>query len=305
MYLSTKEMSQKWGISDRRVRILCDEGKIKGAFKDGKSWRIPEDAQKPMDNRLKISDNIPKEFESIFTRIENKKAELNKRRPLTKGEVDRLRKEFLVEFTYNSNAIEGNTLTLSETEAVINDNVTIGGKSLKDHLEVIGHKEAYEYVLRLVEDKAPFSERIIKEIHSLVLADKPEDKGIYRRIPVRISGALHEPPQPYMIAPLMEKLMIDYKDMQNMHTIERAALFHLKFEGIHPFIDGNGRCGRLLLNFDLIKNGYPNTNIKFTDRQTYYKCFNNYHLNNDHSMMVNLVAEYVEDMLDKYLIILK
>ena len=116
-----------------------------------------------MDNRLKISDNIPKEFQSIFTRVENKKAELNKRWYPTKGEVDRLRKEFLVEFTYNSNVIEGNTLTLRETEAVINDNVTIGGKPLKDHLEVIGHKEVYEYVLRLAEDKVPFSERVIKK----------------------------------------------------------------------------------------------------------------------------------------------
>ena len=304
MYLSTKEMSQKWGISDRRVRILCDEGKIKGAFKDGKSWRIPENAQKPIDNRLKISDNIPKQFESVFTRIENKKAELNKRRPLTKGEVDRLRKEFLVEFTYNSNAIEGNTLTLSETEAVINDNVTIGGKPLKDHLEVIGHKEAYEYVLRLVEDKAPFSERIIKEIHSLVLADKPEDKGIYRRIPVKIAGSLHTSVQPLEIQDSMKTLMSELRQMQSMHTVERAALFHLKFETVHPFVDGNGRCGRLLLNFDLIKNGYPNINIKFTDRQRYYDCFNDYHLNNSHSMMIELIAEYVEDMIDRYLGIL-
>lgn len=304
MYLSTKEIAQKWGISDRRVRILCDEGKIEGAFKEGRSWKIPKNAQKPMDNRLKISDNIPKEFESIFTRIENKKAELNKRRPLTKGEVDRLRQEFLVEFTYNSNAIEGNTLTLKETEAVINDNVTIGGKPLKDHLEVIGHKEAYEYVLRLVEDKIMFSERVIKEIHSLVLADKPEDKGVYRRIPVKIAGSLHTPTQPYEIQGLMKNLMLELKQMQNMHTVERAALFHLKFESIHPFVDGNGRCGRLLLNFDLIKNGYPNINIKFTDRQRYYDCFNDYHLNNNHGMMVVLIAEYVEDMIDRYLNVL-
>lgn len=304
MYLSTKEIAEKWGISDRRVRIFCDEGKIDGAFKEGKSWRIPENAQKPIDNRLKISGNIPQEFESIFTRIENKRSELNKRRPLTKGEVGRLTKEFLVEFTYNSNAIEGNTLTLSETEAVINDNVTIGGKPLKDHLEAIGHKEAYKYMLMLADNKKPFSERIIKEIHSLVLADKQEDRGIYRRIPVRISGALHEPPRPYMISPLMEKLIAEYKDMQDIHTIERAALFHLKFESIHPFVDGNGRCGRLLLNFDLIKNGYPNINIKFIDRQKYYDCFNDYHMHNSHSKITNLIAVYVEEMLDKYLDIL-
>jgi Fic family protein len=304
MYLSTKQVAEEWNISDRRVRLLCNEGKIDGAFKDGRNWKIPYDAKKPMDNRLKKF-SFSDEFKDTFTRIENKKQQLNKMRPLTEGEVERLREEFAIEYTYNSNAIEGNTLTLNETEAIIKDNVTIGGKPLKDHLEVIGHKEAFDYVVQIASENKPFSEKSIKLIHSLVLADKPQDKGVYRRLPVRIMGSVHTPPQPYKVPIMMEQLILDYKDMLQTHTIERVALFHLKFESIHPFIDGNGRCGRLLLNFDLIKNGYPNIDIKFTDRQEYYACFNEYHETGTHSKMTNLIANYTEEMLDRYLYILK
>jgi Fic family protein len=120
------------------------------------------------------------------------KAELDKRRPLTQGELARLREEFMVEFTCNSNAIEGNTLTLKETALVL-EGVTIDRKPLKDHLEAVGNRDAFLYVQQIITDKVPFTERVIKDIHSLVLMDRPEDKGVYRRIPVRIMGAYHEP----------------------------------------------------------------------------------------------------------------
>ncbi len=304
MYLSTKQIAEKWNISDRRVRLLCSEGKVDGAFKDGRNWKVPENAKKPTDNRFKEV-LISEEFKEIFARIESKKAELKKMRPLTKGEIERLQEEFAIEYTYNSNAIEGNTLTLSETEAVLKDNVTIGGKPLKDHLEVIGHKQAFDYMVQIASEKKSFSERTIKEIHSLVLADKPQDKGIYRRIPVRILGSKHTPPEPLLIEEMMGQLIKEYRDTKGIYTVEKVALFHLKFESIHPFVDGNGRCGRLLLNFDLIKNGYPNIDIKFTDRQEYYDCFNEYHETGSHTKLTMLVARYVEEMLDKYLYILR
>lgn len=142
-----------------------------------------------------------------------------------------------MEFTYNSNAIEGNTLTLQETALVL-EGVTINQKPLKDHLEAIGHKDAFAYVCRLVSNKAEFSEYEIKMIHSLVLIDRPDDKGVYRRIPVRIMGAFHEPPQPFLVPEQMELLISEFKKTK-LHPIESAALFHLKFEGIHPFIDNN------------------------------------------------------------------
>ena len=233
--------------------------------------------------------------------------QLNECRPLTAGEVERLRDEFLIEFTYNSNAIEGNTLTLQETALIINEGITIAEKPLKDHLEVIGHKEAYFYVEDLVKQKIPLSEKIIKDIHSIVLMDKPQDKGVYRRVPVRIMGAVHTPPKPWAVAIQMEQLMAEYEDWQDtLHPIERIALFHLKFEGIHPFIDGNGRTGRLLLNLELMKKGYPAINVKFSDRRRYYDCFTAYHQSGGNpEAMVELVKGYVEEALNRYLVILK
>ena len=179
-------------------------------------------------------------YAQLLADIDDKKRILDGLRPLTAGEVARLGEEFLVEFTYHSNAIEGNTLTLQETAMVL-EGITIDKKPLREHLEVIGHKDAFDYVQQLVQDKVPFSERIIKEIHSLVLMDKPQDRGVYRSLPVQIIGAKHTPPQPYLVPIEMEQLMDKYRDMcEKMHIVERVAWFHLLFESIHPFIDGNG-----------------------------------------------------------------
>lgn len=241
----------------------------------------------------------------ILNQIDILLSQLNLCRPLTQGEVERLRDEFLIDFTYNSNAIEGNTLTLQETALIINEGITIAQKSLKDHMEVIGHKEAYCYIEELVKQKIPLSEKVIKDIHSIVLMDKPQDKGVYRRVPVRIMGAVHEPPQPYLVPVQMEQLILEYEEMKKvMHPIERLALFHLKFEGIHPFIDGNGRTGRLLLNLELMKEGYPAINVKFADRRRYYDCFTSYHESNgDPKAIIQMVAEYVQEALERYLAI--
>ncbi|ADY54470.1 filamentation induced by cAMP protein Fic [Syntrophobotulus glycolicus DSM 8271] len=247
---------------------------------------------------------MPVLYRSLFTRIDLKKEKLDACRPLTPGETARLRDEFMIEFTYNSNAIEGNTLTLQETALVL-EGITIDQKPLKDHLEVVGHRDAFVYVQQLVGNKVPLEERIIKEIHSLVLMDRPEDKGVYRRIPVRIMGAAHEPSQPYMIPKKMEQLIEDCnKKRGTMHPLERIAWFHLIFEGIHPFIDGNGRTGRLIMNFDMMQNGYPPVNIKFTDRKRYYDAFDDYYQDGNADSMVLMIGQYVEERLDRYLEIL-
>lgn len=176
----------------------------------------------------------------MFSRIEELKSKLNEYRPLTSEEVRRLREEFLINFTYNSNAIEGNTLTLQETALILKEGITIDQKPLKDHLEAVGHKDAFYYIEELVKDKIGISENVIKDIHTLVLMDKPQHRGMYRRIPVTILGAVHEPPQPYLVPVLMEQLLREYtEEMKDKHIIEKVALFHLKFEGIHPFIEKN------------------------------------------------------------------
>ncbi len=292
MYITVKEAAAKWGISDRRIRVLCSEGKIPGVFREGRCWKIPIDAEKPADRRFKSK-------ESILSQIDRKKAELDSRRPLTEGELERLNEEFTVEFTYNSNAIEGNTLTLRETDLVLRG-LTIDRKPLKDHLEAVGHKEAFDYVRELVKENAPLTEHIIRQIHYLVLADKRNDRGVYRRIPVRIMGAHHEPVQPYLIEPMMQQLLLDYAASGD-HIVTKLARFHIEFESIHPFIDGNGRTGRLLVNLELMKAGYPPIDIKFTDRAAYYNAFDAYHVNHDLSAMEGLFAGYINAALDTYL----
>lgn len=296
MVMTTREAGEKWGISERRVRTLCAEGKIPGAYQEGRIWKIPLQAEKPADGRFKSS-------KSLLEQIDRKKKELDGRRPLTEGEVERLNEEFTVEYTYNSNAIEGNTLTLRETDLVLRG-LTIDRKSLKDHMEAVGHKEAFDYICERVQEKAPLSEKVIKQVHFLVLADKRQDRGVYRRLPVRILGAQHELVQPYLIQPKMEELLGDYAAVQS-HIVTKLARFHIEFERIHPFIDGNGRTGRLLVNLELMKAGYPPIDIKFKDRLAYYQAFDDYHVKQSVSAMEKLFAGYLNERLDMYLRIRK
>ena len=156
MYITVKEAAEKWGISDRRVRVLCAGGKIPGAFQQGRGWKVPIDAVKPADGRYKST-------KSLLEQIEEKKNELVSRRPFTEGEVARLNEEFTVEYTYNSNAIEGNTLTLRETDMVLRG-LTINKKPLKDHLEAVGHRDAFDFVCELVKGNKPLTDSVIKQI---------------------------------------------------------------------------------------------------------------------------------------------
>ena len=302
-YMKVSDAAEKWGLSSRRVRILCSENRIGGVVRKGNLYMIPVDAKKPEDGRMAKSSKVS--TAKLLQEIDKKFAAISTLRPLTQGETERLRDEFLVEFTYNTNAIEGNTLTLQETAMVL-EGVTIDQKPLKDHLEAIGHRDAFKYVEELVRDKAAITEYDIKCIHSLVLMDRAEDKGVFRRIPVRIMGAFHEPPQPYMIEPMMTDLLVKHKERKaSMHIIETIALFHLDFEGIHPFIDGNGRTGRLLINLELMQNGYPAINVKFTDRRRYYNAFEAYYRERTTAPMTQLIAEYVDERLEQYVKVTK
>ena len=295
-YMKVSKAAEKWGISSRRVRILCAEGKISGVVQKGRMYLIPEDAEKPRDGRTKSS--------TVFEKIASKMELLSSMRPLTQGEVERLREEFMIEFTYNSNAIEGNTLTLKETAMAL-EGMTIDQKPLKDHMEAIGHRDAFLFVQDIATKDIPLSESVIKQIHSLVLIDRPDDKGVFRRIPVRIMGAFTEPVQPFLIEQKISDLLAENEHRKTaMNPIERIARFHLEFEGIHPFVDGNGRTGRLVLNLDLIRNGYPPINIKFADRKKYYDAFDAYYRDGNADVMVNLIAGYVNERLDEYLEIL-
>lgn len=295
MSISVAEAAQKWGISERRVRELCARGRIAGAHRDGRAWRVPAEAVKPLDARRS---DLP----SLIDLVHQKKARLDALRPLTPGEARRLMQEFVVEFTYNSNAIEGNTLTLRETGLVL-QGITVGKKPLRDHLEAVGNRDAFEYVCELVRDGTPLTQWVIREVHQLVLADKPRDRGVYRTIPVRISGALHEPVEPALIESGMAELLAWY-EADDGDLVARLARFHVEFEAIHPFVDGNGRTGRLLVNLELMKAGYPPIDIKYADRAAYLEAFDGYHSGRDPQAMERLFARYLDERLTYYLEVL-
>ncbi|MDR1241262.1 MAG: Fic family protein [Deltaproteobacteria bacterium] len=237
-----------------------------------------------------------------FKHIDEIKNILKSLRPLNETEQRRLREEFMIENTYNSNAIEGNTLTLRETALVLQLGVTIDGKHVRDHLEAIGHKDAFLYMIELADTGSMLTERVIKELHSLILMNDAKNKGAYRTVEVAIAGSVHTPSPHYLIHERMEALLDDYEGMKRgKHVIEAIAEFHLRFEGIHPFIDGNGRTGRLVLNLELIKAGFLPVNIKFADRSKYYDCFDDYHAgNHTPDALTQLVLAYEESEILRY-----
>ncbi len=209
----------------------------------------------------------------LLLSIEGKKRELDRYRPLPSGIVAKLREQFTLEWTYNSNAIEGNTLTLQETELVINRGLTIGNKTLQEHFEALNHKAGIELVERFVEKKSDIDEVFIKNLHSIILKNIDDTgAGVYRVSTVRILGAVHIPPNPVKIPKLMQEFLAWYHE--NRHVLpmpELAAYVHYKFVCIHPFIDGNGRASRLLMNLVLMQNGYPPAVILNVDRKKYYR----------------------------------
>ena len=297
--LSVVETAKRWNISTRRVRALCADGRIGGAVREGKLWKVPADAPKPIDGRILREFGIPANMLLLIAEVDGLVGKLARQRPLTEGELVRLRDEFLVDYTYASNAIEGNTLTLSETRLVLSG-VTVGSRPLRDHLEAVGHRDAFLYLEEVVRRRERISERLVKELHSLVLADRPQDRGAYRRLPVTITGAVHTPPQSYMVAPMMEAWVGDLARTR-LHPLVAAAEFHIRFEAIHPFIDGNGRTGRLLANYMLMQRGYLPVSVKYENRRAYYEAFTAYHREGDLRPMLAIFAEAERERLVHYL----
>lgn len=218
-----------------------------------------------------ISDSMALELKQI-DELRNK---WNSQRPAQGLQLDKLNESFGVNYTFESNRIEGNTLSLQETYMVINDGLTIAGKSLQEHLEAINHDEAIGFVRELAGNKLPLTEYRLKQIHHLVLKGLDrKNAGMYRSVPVRISGSTHIPPEPYIVPKLMEELFTFYKtEKERMHPVLLAAEMHERLVTVHPFIDGNGRTARLLMNLILLRNGYTIAILKGNnkDRLTYYQ----------------------------------
>ncbi len=209
--------------------------------------------------------------DKLLARIDEGKNLIDKYRPMPPSILSRLQKQFMIEWTYNSNAIEGNTLTLKETLIVLEEGLTIGSKSLREHLEAINHKQAIAFVEELATKGTKVTERNIREIHGLVLKEiDPKYAGRYRDIQVRITGSSHEPPDPLHIPEAMRQFTRQRLSKSKTHAVEQAALAHLDLVSIHPFVDGNGRTARLLMNLILLKQGYFPAIILKNDRKKYY-----------------------------------
>jgi len=201
-----------------------------------------------------------------------------------------LRLQFLVDLTYNSCAIEGNHLNPEETRSVIIEDTAIAEKPVKDHLEVIGHSNATQYVDHLVDTNAALTEEAIKHIHSHLLLDKPWSRGVFRDDDICVSGSNRVFPSPELVPPMICELLASH-EASALHPIAEAARFHLEFECIHPFDDGNGRTGRLLLNWMLMRRGYPPIIIPFSERPRYIDCFHVYEQGGDTTPLETMVAE--------------
>ena len=240
-----------------------------------------------------------------FKKLDELKNRLDTHRPLSQETVKILREDLILRWTYHSNAIEGNTLTLNETKVAL-EGITIGGKSLREHFEAINHKEAILFVESLVQRDEELSEYSIKSLHALILKNiDDKNAGSYRNINVLISGATHRPPSSIEIPSKMEAFINWYKtEAQNLHPIERACRVHVDFVGIHPFTDGNGRTSRLLMNFELMKCGFPPVVLKVENRLAYYEALDKAHTLGDYEPFIKLVCMIVEESFEPYWFVL-
>lgn len=213
-------------------------------------------------------------------------------------------KDFELTFTHNSTAIEGNTLTLMETKVLLEDGVSIGGKELREIYEVINHKKAYQYVKKCIADGIPLNEKIVKEIHA-ILTENIIVGGIYRNQEVRISGAGYVPPAGNDMFIQIKNFYADLEYKKDLNPIELAAWTHAEFVRIHPFIDVNGRTSRLIMNYQLMKNGFLPVSIAKENRLEYYNALEDYAVNKNLEPFSELVAKLEEEQLDTYIQLIK
>lgn len=240
--------------------------------------------------------------ERVHKRILGKKKRLDGLRPLPPTLVARLREQMAIEYTYNSNAIEGNTLTLRETQLVIEEGITVGGKSISECLEARNHPKAISFVESLVDTRKEITEDDVLRVHRLIMSNVAEDAGRYRTAAVRITGAGFMPPPSKEVRPRTSQLLEWLRENPDeLRPIELAAVFHNRFVRIHPFTEGNGRTARLLMNAVLMKNGYPFIAIiPKIDRAKYLRALGEADLGKVSAFM-NFVARCVERSLDTYL----
>jgi len=250
----------------------------------------------------KIDVTYRQKLSSTFTRLEEKKELLTQSRPLPAIALQKIKDSLSIEWTYNSNSIEGNSLTLQETYVVLQDGMTVKGKSLREHFEINNHHKALDYLYRIVDENYTISSKDILSIHAYVL-NNIEDlyAGRLRNAGVRISGANFTPPNARKVPELLDEL-IDFVNSNpwQLNPIELATVFHHRFVYIHPFFDGNGRTVRLAMNLILLKEGYTPAIILKNDRKKYYSALNAANNGNYEKLML-VMAQALERTLNIYI----
>src|SRR5690625_979606 len=240
-------------------------------------------------------------MQTILGKLTRLKEKLYLQRSLPSELVRSLRNDFLVKSTYHSNAIEGNTLTVYETKAILEDGITIAGKSMREHLEAINHKQAIILTEEIVKNKDALSEILIKELHAIILHRIDQSNaGTYRKHDVLRSGASHTPPRYLARQQLMENLIVWYNKKPKLHPLVKATMLHSKFVNIHPFVDGNGRTARLLMNLELIKSGYLPIIIESEQRFTYYEVLDIAAVEGNFTPFIQFIADYEKHELQRY-----
>lgn len=298
LYRFDERLAVSTWLSDKILYDLQDESFALDAL------LLAEDRVKY--NALSRTDfDSDKELKQLLTQADKLQKKWLKKKPLDKTQLQKMKEYFNLNYTYESNKIEGNTLTLKETFLVVNEGLTIGGKTMNEHLEAINHSDAIDFVTGLIQDKEILTERVLQEIHYLILKgiDK-ENAGKYRRVPVMISGSAFVPPQPYLITKMMEDIFIFYqKNKTKLHPIVLAADMHEKIVTVHPFIDGNGRTCRLIMNLILLANGYTVGVLKgdVKSRMKYYNALEEAQTKNDRMAFYKLVAQTCIDSLNEHI----
>lgn len=271
---------EAWGVAEPRIEYLTS----------GKSLK-PIELSRDIKERLMELDRLKNKWQGYH--------------PLDQAHLARLQDYYRIKYTSESNQIEGNTLTVRETEMVINKGVTISGKTVTEHLEAINHGHAVEMIYEMVDTDFVYDKRSLMQLHGLILRGIDQrNAGKYREVPVMISGSSHEPPQPFMLDKLMEDYFYHYRNhRKSLHPVILAAEMHERLVSIHPFVDGNGRTSRLVMNLILLQGGFTVTSLKgdYDSRMAYYKALEAVQVDSDPEPFYNLVIDAVEESLRSHL----
>jgi Fic family protein len=248
---------------------------------------------------------LPPKLEALLVTLSELQQQWQAQKPLEASQLQKLQTYFNLAYTYESNRIEGNTLSLQETNLVVNEGITVGGKTLQEHLEAINHQEAIHFIEQLVVNLQTFNKSVLLQLHRLILMGiDTKNAGVYRNVEVRISGSKHVPPSPLLLNDLMDGYFEFYElNKRTIHPVLLAAEMHERLVTIHPFIDGNGRTARLVMNLVLLQNGYTLVNIKgnLKNRLKYYQALEQVQLNHEHTEFYKLILSSAEKSLLQHL----